>query len=52
LRREGNLTNQQVAQKLGISVKTVEAHMSKAMRILKENLSYNLLIAATATLWV
>lgn len=52
LRREANLTNQQVAQKLGISVKTVEAHMSKAMRILRKNLSYNLLIAATATVWV
>jgi RNA polymerase sigma-70 factor (ECF subfamily) len=40
LRREGNLTNQQVADKLGISVKTVEAHMSKALKFLKANLEY------------
>lgn len=48
LRREGNLSNQQVAEKLGISVKMVEAHMSKAMRMLRENLSYNLVLAITA----
>ena len=52
LRREGNLTNQEVAEKLGISVKTVEAHMSKALRMLKGNLSYNLMLAATAAIWL
>lgn len=40
LRREGDLTNQQVADKLGISVKMVEAHMSKALKMLKGNLEY------------
>ncbi|MCH5684301.1 sigma-70 family RNA polymerase sigma factor [Niabella sp. W65] len=50
LRRKSNLTNQQVADKLGISVKMVEAHMTKAMRLLKEHLSYTLVIAATANL--
>ncbi|MGE9310478.1 RNA polymerase sigma factor [Niabella sp. CJ426] len=50
LRRAGNLTNQQVAEKLGISVKMVEAHMSKAIRVLRENLNYNLVIAATVGL--
>lgn len=40
LRREGNLTNQQVAEKLGISVKMVEAHMTKALKFLKTNLGY------------
>lgn len=39
LRREGNLTNQQVADQLGISVKMVEAHMTKAMRLLKGQLN-------------
>lgn len=52
LRRAGNLTNQQVADQLGISVKMVEAHMSKAMRMLRESISYNLVIAATAALLI
>lgn len=40
LRREGNLSNQDVARKLGISIKTVEAHMSKALRMLRESLGW------------
>lgn len=40
LRREGNLSNREVADQLGISVKMVEAHMTKAMKLLKANLDY------------
>jgi RNA polymerase sigma-70 factor (ECF subfamily) len=38
LRREGNLSNREVADKLGISVKMVEAHMTKALALLKKQL--------------
>lgn len=41
LKREANLTNQQIAQKLGISIKTVENHMTKAHSILKEKLEHH-----------
>jgi RNA polymerase sigma-70 factor (ECF subfamily) len=40
LSREHNLSNKQIAEELGISVKTVEAHMSKALKFLKANLEY------------
>lgn len=35
LRREQDLTNKQIALELNISVKTVEQHMTKALRLLK-----------------
>ncbi len=38
LRREGNLSNREVAQKLGLSERTVEAHMRNALSILKKQL--------------
>lgn len=50
LRREANLTNQEVAEKLGISVKTVEAHMSKALRTLREHIDYAIVIGIVAGL--
>ncbi len=40
LRREYNLSNQEVAEKMGISIKTVEAHMTKALAMLREKLEY------------
>jgi len=42
LRREEQLSNNEVAERLGISVNTVEQHMRKAIRILKEKMDYNL----------
>ena len=38
LSRFRNMTNEEVARELGISVKTVEYRMSSALRILKKNL--------------
>ncbi|HCD9236067.1 TPA: sigma-70 family RNA polymerase sigma factor [Elizabethkingia anophelis] len=40
LKREAKLSTQEVSQELGISVKTVENHMTKALSILKEKLEY------------
>jgi len=39
LSREEELAYKEIADKLGISVKTVEAHMSKALKILRNHLS-------------
>jgi RNA polymerase sigma-70 factor (ECF subfamily) len=42
--KEKGYTNQSVADELNISLKTVEDHMAKARKFLKENLSeYGLL---------
>lgn len=38
MNREEGLKYSQIAEKLGISVKTVEAQMSKALRVLREHL--------------
>lgn len=38
LRREASLSNQEIAERLGISVKTVENHMTKALSILRGKL--------------
>jgi RNA polymerase sigma-70 factor (ECF subfamily) len=49
LSRFGNLTYQQIADELGLSVKTVENQMGKALRIMREfakkhNISFSLLV--------
>jgi RNA polymerase sigma-70 factor, ECF subfamily len=36
--RFGNMKNQEISEKLGITVKTVEAHMTKALKILRQEL--------------
>ncbi|PIB35795.1 hypothetical protein BFP72_10510 [Reichenbachiella sp. 5M10] len=38
--REDELSNQEIAQLLGISLKTVEYHMGKALKTLKQNLTH------------
>ena len=50
LRREGNLTNQQVADKLGISVKMVEAHMTKALSLLRKQIGNVAFISVVITI--
>lgn len=42
LSREEGMQNQEIAAALGISVKTVEAHITKAIKYLRENISYQL----------
>lgn len=45
LSREGNLTNREISEKTGISVKTIEAHITKALKLIRKYLgdSYNYL---------
>lgn len=50
LRREGNLTNQQVADQLGISVKMVEAHMTRALTALKKQVGHVAFISVLLTI--
>ncbi|WP_255364074.1 RNA polymerase sigma-70 factor [Arachidicoccus ginsenosidimutans] len=51
LRREEQLSNKEIAEKLGISVNTVEQHMRKAIRILKTHYGYEM-IAILLTLTI
>ncbi len=44
LRRNEERSNQEIAETLGISVNTVEQHMRKALRILRDKLDYHLFI--------
>lgn len=44
LRREDNLSNQEVADQLGISIKTVENHMTKALKYLRRELDDKILL--------
>ncbi|WP_147678992.1 RNA polymerase sigma-70 factor [Algibacter pacificus] len=39
LKRERHLSNKEIAQQLNISTKTVEAHMTKSLKILKASIS-------------
>jgi len=50
LRRQGNLTNQQVADQLGISVKMVEAHMTKALSLLRKQIGHVAFIGLVVTI--
>ncbi len=40
LKKESQYTNKEIAEHLGISVKTVEAQMTKALRILRTHFDY------------
>lgn len=40
LSREQNLKNREIAEKLGISIKTVEYHISKALTFLREKIKF------------
>ncbi len=44
LRRNEELSNREIAETLGISVNTVEQHMRKALKILREKLDYHLFL--------
>ncbi|QES88575.1 sigma-70 family RNA polymerase sigma factor [Rhizosphaericola mali] len=44
LSREEQLSHKEISDKLGISLKTVEYHITKAMKILKKGIDYNLLL--------
>ena len=39
LRRDEELSNQQIAERLGVSVKTVETHMTRALRFMRRKLA-------------
>lgn len=53
LSREAQLSNKEVAEKLNISVNTVEQHMRKALRILRASLGNDvaLMIAVAGELY-
>ena len=44
MNRDEDLTYKEIAGKMKISIKTVEAHVGKALKILRENLRILLLI--------
>ncbi|MDR2885284.1 MAG: RNA polymerase sigma-70 factor [Rikenellaceae bacterium] len=46
LSREENLPNQQIAQRLGISVKTVEAQITKALKVIRGHIAQNSKLSA------
>lgn len=50
--REKRMSYELIARKLSISVKTVESHMSKALRILRESLSDYLTLAILISLLI
>lgn len=49
--REEEKTYNEVAAEMGIAVKTVEAHMSKALKILREELGHMLIYWGTTTIF-
>lgn len=44
LNRFENYTNRQIAETMGISVNTVEQHMRRALRLLREKMDYHLFL--------
>lgn len=51
LSREAQLSNKEVAERLNISVNTVEQHMRKALRILRASLGNDVALITLCTLW-
>ncbi|PZP41841.1 MAG: hypothetical protein DI598_17780 [Pseudopedobacter saltans] len=45
LSREQQLSNREIADKLGISIKTVEQHITKALKLLRQNLGISLVLS-------
>jgi len=50
--RMENMKYKEIAEHLGVTVKTVEAHMSKALRILREELKDYLILWILFSLWM
>lgn len=50
--REQDLSNEEIAERLGIQKKTVENHLNLALRMLKEALAYRCLVLSLPLFWV
>lgn len=50
--REQDLSNEEIAERLGIQKKTVENHLNLALRMLKEALAYRCLVISLPLFWV
>ncbi|WP_349314052.1 sigma-70 family RNA polymerase sigma factor [Chitinophaga sp. MM2321] len=52
LSRRDNLSNKEIAHRLGISVKAVEKHMGKSLQVMRQEFKdYGLIVALTAVFW-
>ncbi len=52
LSRNENMTYSEIAEKLGISIKTVEAHISKALKYLRTHLDHQLFWFLILSYWM